>query len=100
MMPRTEKNRSMTEHDHHDGDFATDLPTLLSRRRLLTGLGLAGLTGINGAAAWAQGRPAMGPGAQPEVTGLGSDGQTCVAQPEETNGPLAPTSGTARPSMR
>ena len=83
----------MTDHDHHDGDFATDLSALLSRRRMLTGLGLAGLTGLVGVAALAQGRPPMGPGAQPDVTGLGADGQSCVAQPEETNGPF-PADGT------
>jgi protocatechuate 3,4-dioxygenase beta subunit len=71
----------MSNHDH-DGGLARDLP-LLTRRRLVAGLGLAGLAGT--AAVFFGTSGGMAEGNQ-LATGL--DGAQCLKLPGETNGPF------------
>jgi protocatechuate 3,4-dioxygenase beta subunit len=73
-------------HDHDDQDpegLAADLPHLMRRRLVLTGLAMGGAA----LSLWA----ARG-GAQ-VVTGTGPDGSVCIALPAETEGPF-PADGT------
>ena len=72
-------------HPHHDGDFASDLHHLLSRRRVLAGAGALALAGLAGLA-----RPR---GLSAQTTATAADGTVCVAAPAETNGPF-PADGT------
>lgn len=76
----------MREHDH-DGGLARDLP-LLTRRRIVAGLGLAGVAGV---AAWLLG----GAAGQAEANRIGTaaDGAVCLKDPAETGGPF-PADGT------
>jgi protocatechuate 3,4-dioxygenase beta subunit len=73
-------------HDHDDQDpegLAADLPHLMRRRLVLTGLAMGGAA----LSLWT----ARG-GAQ-VVTGTGPDGSVCIALPAETEGPF-PADGT------
>ncbi|WP_052700879.1 dioxygenase family protein [Loktanella sp. S4079] len=85
----------MSQHPndpHHDGDFLSDFKQLVSRRKVLFGAGALSLTG---AALYAQAGgmrpPPMTP--SPEVLGTAANGDVCVGQPAETNGPF-PADGT------
>jgi protocatechuate 3,4-dioxygenase beta subunit len=72
------------DHDDHDPEgLAADLPHLMRRRLVLTGLAMGGAA----LSLWA----ARG-GAQ-VVTGTGLDGSVCIALPAETEGPF-PADGT------
>jgi len=73
--------------DDHDGGMARDLP-LLTRRRLVAGIGLAGMAGVG---AWLLGGA---PGrAEATLTAKAADGSICVKDPVETSGPY-PADGT------
>jgi len=85
----------MSQHDndpHHDGDFSSDFKRMLTRRNVLIG---AGALSVAGTALYAQGAgvrpPPMNP--SPEVLGTTENGEICVGQPQETNGPF-PADGT------
>jgi len=71
----------MDNHDH-DGGLARDLP-LLTRRRLVAGLGLAGLAGTAALVFGTSGGPAEG-----NQLATGPDGAQCLKLPGETNGPF------------
>ena len=78
----------MSNHDHdHDGGLARDLP-FLTRRRIVSGIGLAGLAGMG---AWLLGgAPGLAEG---NMTGSAADGSVCLKDPVETGGPF-PADGT------
>lgn len=78
----------MSDHDH-DGGLARDLP-LLTRRRLVAGLGLVGAAG---AGAWFL--AGSGGMAEGNLWGTASDGSQCLKLPGETAGPF-PADGTNR----
>lgn len=73
----------MTQHDH-DGGLRRDLP-LLTRRRLVAGLGL-GLAGAAGGMAWLRG--GAGWAGEANQTAQAADGALCLKLPEETQGPF------------
>ncbi len=71
----------MSDHDH-DGGLARDLP-LLTRRRIVAGIGLAGVAGVG---AWLLGgAPGLAEG---NMTGSAADGSVCLKDPVETGGPF------------
>ncbi|WP_106744417.1 intradiol ring-cleavage dioxygenase [Yoonia maritima] len=85
----------MPEHEnepHHDGDFSSDFSRIINRRNVLIG---AGALSLAGAALYAQGAGVRPPPTtpSPEILGTAENGETCVAQPRETNGPF-PADGT------
>ncbi len=61
----------MSDHDH-DGGLARDLP-LLTRRRIVAGIGLAGVAGVG---AWLLGgAPGLAKG---NLSGSAADGSVCL----------------------
>lgn len=70
--------------DGHDRGLAFDLRHLMSRRRAL---GLAGAS-LAGAGLAACDKLPFFSQAEADVTGIGSDGRECVADPDETAGPF------------
>lgn len=68
----------------HDGGLASDLHTLLDRRRALGALGLVG------AGVLLAGCDAFGPpgNAEANTTATAADGSVCIKDPVETNGPF------------
>ncbi len=70
-----------SEHTHQDGNFRSDLQHILSRRRILS------LTGVAGLLAACDGLPFMG-SADANPIATAADGRTCIKLPAETNGPF------------
>jgi protocatechuate 3,4-dioxygenase beta subunit len=66
------------EHAHQDGDFKSDFQHFLSRRKIMTLTGVAGLL----AACDSMSSP------EANVTAKAADGTTCIKLPVETNGPF------------
>ncbi len=80
--------RPSNENDPHDQGLARDLPLLLTRRRIVTALGITGASALAGA------YMLSGPGqAEANLTGTAADGSVCVKHPVETGGPF-PADGT------
>lgn len=71
------------DHDHGPEGLAADLPHLMRRRLLVTGLAMGGAA----LSLWAA------RGGAATVTGTAADGSVCVANPAETEGPF-PADGT------
>ena len=74
--------------DDHDGGLTADLSRMMTRRRVVTLIGLAGAGAVGYVAL--RGVPGQ---AEANLTGTGADGATCIKSPGETSGPF-PGDGT------
>jgi len=78
----------MAEQDYHDGGLTANMSWMMTRRRVITLLGLAEAGAIGHVAL--RGAPGT---AEANLTGAGADGATCIKSLGETSGPY-PVDGT------